>query len=156
MKVNEVHCCFRPHWLYCMDKNSFWISSPVFHRSIKVLRVLEIHEGEYMMTELPVCNYSPSCRSKPVRPLFIFGTQIKMFLIKSESSLTLHRQQHKRLNRWCHMDYLQMPLFLDLGTLQLCCGLWRVRELSDLIQNILICVPKMSKVFTGLEWHEGE
>ncbi len=33
------------------------------------------------------------CHSKPVRPLFIFGTQIKIFLIKSESFLTLHRQQ---------------------------------------------------------------
>ncbi len=30
-------------------------------------------------------NYSPSCRSKPVRPSFIFGTQIKIFLMKSES-----------------------------------------------------------------------
>ncbi len=37
-----------------------------------------------------VINYSPSCRSKPVRPSFIFGTQIKIFLMKSES---LHRQQ---------------------------------------------------------------
>ncbi len=40
-----------------------------------------------------VINYSPSCRSKPVRPSFIFGTQIKICFIKSESSLTLHRQQ---------------------------------------------------------------
>ncbi len=38
-----------------------------------------------------VINYSPSCRSKPVRTLFILGTQIKIFLMKSESSLTLHR-----------------------------------------------------------------
>ncbi len=37
--------------------------------------------------------YSPSCRSKPVRPPFIFGTQIKNFLMESERSLTLHRQQ---------------------------------------------------------------
>ncbi len=35
-----------------------------------------------------------ACRSKPVRPSFIFRTQIKMFLMKSESYLTLHRQQH--------------------------------------------------------------
>ncbi len=28
-----------------------------------------------------------------VRPWFIFGTQIKIFLMKSESFLTLHRQQ---------------------------------------------------------------
>ncbi len=30
---------------------------------------------------------------KPVRPSFIFRTQIKIFLMKSESSLTLHRHQ---------------------------------------------------------------
>ncbi len=33
----------------------------------------------------------------PVRPPFIFGTQIKIFLMKSESSLTLHRQQNNNL-----------------------------------------------------------
>ncbi len=32
-------------------------------------------------------------------------------------------------------------------------GIW---QLSDLIKNILICVPKMNKVLTGLERHEGE
>ncbi len=37
-------------------------------------------------------NYSPSC-SEPVRPLFIFRTQIKIFLMKYESFLTLHWQQ---------------------------------------------------------------
>ncbi len=31
--------------------------------------------------------------SKPLSPSFIFGAQIKMVLIKSESSLTLHRQE---------------------------------------------------------------
>ncbi len=43
--------------------------------------------------ENSVINYSPSCCSKPVRPSFIFGRQIKMFLIKSENYLTLHSQQ---------------------------------------------------------------
>ncbi len=32
----------------------------------------------------------------------------------------------------------------------------QVRKLSDLIKNILICVPKMKEGLTGLEWHEGE
>ncbi len=32
----------------------------------------------------------------------------------------------------------------------------RVRELSDFIKNILICVPKMNKGLTGWERHEGE
>ncbi len=39
-----------------------------------------------------VINYSSSCRSKPARLSFIFRTQIKIFLMKSESSLILHRQ----------------------------------------------------------------
>ncbi len=30
------------------------------------------------------------------------------------------------------------------------------RKLSDLIKNILICVPKMNKGLTGLEQHEIE
>ncbi len=38
-------------------------------------------------------NYSPSCRSKLVWPLFIFRTQIAIFLIKSESFLPLHRHR---------------------------------------------------------------
>ncbi len=42
--------------------------------------------------------------SKPVRPSFIFGTQIKIFLMKSESYLTLHRQRaygQKLCNKRC-------------------------------------------------------
>jgi len=31
-----------------------------------------------------------------------------------------------------------------------------VIQLSDLIKNILICVPKMNKSLMGLEQHEGE
>uniref|UniRef100_A0A671NRP1 ADAM metallopeptidase domain 19a n=1 Tax=Sinocyclocheilus anshuiensis TaxID=1608454 RepID=A0A671NRP1_9TELE len=36
--------------------------------------------------ENSVINYSPSCRSTPLRPSFIFRTQIKIFLIKSDGS----------------------------------------------------------------------
>ncbi len=32
------------------------------------------------------------------------------------------------------------------------CCLWRVRELSDSIKNILICVPKMNGGLTGLDF----
>jgi len=35
-----------------------------------------------------VSIYSPSCCSNPVRLFFIFGTQNKIFLIKSESWIT--------------------------------------------------------------------
>ncbi len=31
-----------------------------------------------------------------------------------------------------------------------------VRKRSDVIQNILMCVPKMNEGLTGLEQHEGE
>ncbi len=44
--------------------------------------------------ENSVINYSLSCCSKPIRPSFILGTQIKIFLMKSESFLTLHRVQY--------------------------------------------------------------
>ncbi len=43
--------------------------------------------------ENSVINYSPSCRSKPVRPSLIYRTQIKIFFKKSKICLTLHRQQ---------------------------------------------------------------
>ncbi len=40
--------------------------------------------------ENSVINNSPSSCSKPVRPSFIFRNQIQIFLMKSESFLTLH------------------------------------------------------------------
>ncbi len=49
-------------------------------------------------------------------------------------------------------DVLTMFLCLDLYP----CCLWRVRELSDFIRNIFICVLKMNGGLTGLERHEGE
>ncbi len=54
---------------------------------------LYILKGLFPKNENYVINYSPSCPSKPVRPSFIFRTQIKIFLMKSKSFLTLHRQQ---------------------------------------------------------------
>ncbi len=63
-----------------------------------------------------------------------------------------------KLSHWWQMDCFidVLTTFLDLGTFQLRCSLWRVRELSDFIRNILICVPKMNEGLTGLERHEGE
>ncbi len=54
-----------------------------------------------------------------------------------------------------------MDYFNDVPTtfLGLDCGstlVWMARKLSDFIQNILICVPKMNEGLTGLERHEGE
>ncbi len=52
-----------------------------------------------------------------------------------------------RLNHWCHMDYFNDVLTTFLGLERGCClgCLWRVRELSDFIKNILICVPRMNE-----------
>ncbi len=40
-------------------------------------------------------NYSASCRFKPARPSFIFGTQIKIFFMKHENFLNLTAMQLK-------------------------------------------------------------
>ncbi len=47
-----------------------------------------------------------------------------------------------------------MDYFTDLLSMFL--AVYGVRELSDLINNILICVSKMNEGLTGLERHEGE
>ncbi len=65
----------------------FKITALIWNIFINVLKV------SWPKNENSVINYSPSCRSKPVRLSIIFGTQIKIFLMKSESFLTLHRQQ---------------------------------------------------------------
>ncbi len=49
------------------------------------------------------------------------------------------------------MDYFTdlLATFLDMGTFQLCCCLWRVWKFSDSNKNIFICVPTMNKVLTN-------
>ncbi len=56
------------------------------------------------------------------------------------------------------MDYFTdaLAMFLDLDHVRTLAVYGRVRELSDFIKNILICVPKMNEGLTGLERHEGE
>ncbi len=51
-------------------------------------------------------------------------------------------------------DVLTTFLDLDHGNYIYVYG--RVRELSEFIKNILICVPKMNGGLMGLERHEGE
>ncbi len=50
--------------------------------------------------------------------------------------------------------YISMFLCVDHGNIIAVYG--RIRELSDFIRNILICVPKMKEGLAGLERHEGE
>ncbi len=56
------------------------------------------------------------------------------------------------------MDYFNdlLAKFLSLDRVRILAVYGRVRELSDSIKNILICVPKMNKGLKGLEWYEGE
>ncbi len=56
------------------------------------------------------------------------------------------------------MDYFTdvLTAFLSLDRVSILAFYGRVRELSDFIKNILICVPKMNEGLTGLERHEGE
>ncbi len=63
-----------------------------------------------------------------------------------------------QLSTWCHMNYYTdvLAMFLDLDRVMTIAVYGRVRELSDLIKNIIICVPKMNKCLTGLELCEGE
>ncbi len=54
------------------------------------------------------------------------------------------------------MDYFTdvLATFLSLDHGNILAVYERVRELSDFIKNILICVPKMNEGLTGLERHE--
>ncbi len=56
------------------------------------------------------------------------------------------------------MDYFNdvHATFLSLDRVRILAVYGRVRELSECIKNILICVLKMNKGLTGLERHEGE
>ncbi len=56
------------------------------------------------------------------------------------------------------MDYFTsiFTMFLDLDCGNYIAVYWRVRELSEFIKNILICVPKMNGGLTGSERHESE
>ncbi len=67
------------------------------------------------------------------------------------------------LNQWCHMDYFNNVLTTFLGLERVRCvaeththtHTHRVRNLSDFIKNIIICVPKMNEGL-GLEQHKGD
>ncbi len=51
------------------------------------------------------------------------------------------------------IDVLTTFLGLDHGSSLTVYGL---TESSQIIKNILICVPKMNEGLMGLEWHEGK
>ncbi len=58
----------------------------------------------------------------------------------------------------CHVDYFidLLATFLDVDRVNYIAVYGRVRELSECIKNIFICVLKMNRGHTGLEEHESE
>ncbi len=54
------------------------------------------------------------------------------------------------------MDYFNdlLGTFLSLDHVRILAVYGRIRELSEFIKNILICVPKMNEGLTGFEGHE--
>ncbi len=97
-----------------------------------------------------VINYSPSCCSKPARPLFIFRTHIKIFLMKSESFLALHRQQHN----W-HVQGIVIfsPCDISCSTLIL----WSYKNTfenknNNFIQQFLLFHVSLWRTFTTVPW----
>ncbi len=64
------------------------------------------------------------------------------------------------MNPWrhCHVDYFTdlLATFLDVDRVNYIAVYGRVRELSECIKNILICVLKMNRGHTDLEEHESE
>ncbi len=93
-----------PAWAHQQDRDSSCTSSEHFYFEELLFLIHYIQNNNIRhftpLHFLKTCHaskfchlYSPSCRSKPVTLSFIFGTQIKIFLLKSESFLTLRRQQ---------------------------------------------------------------
>ncbi len=56
------------------------------------------------------------------------------------------------------MDYFNdlLATFLSFDCVRILAVYGRVRELSEWIKNIFICVPKMNEGFTDFERHEDE
>ncbi len=78
---------------------------------------------------------------------------LKRILFKKYSSrfITL------KLNHCSHADYFNVfTYFLGLEKCNDVAAFVRFRYLSDLIKNILICIPKMNKGLMGVERHKGE
>ncbi len=82
----------------------------------------------------------------------------KICLIKLFFLFSLCTHIFRKIAAETHTDRFNdvLATFLGLGTFPLRYCLWRVRELSYLNKNILICVSKMNEGLTGLERNEGE
>ncbi len=101
-----------------------------------------------------VINYSPSRLSKPVRPSFIFRTHIKIFLMKSESFLTLPETARIRtwsrprkvvrilLNQWINCNYMKLQEYF------LCT---KKTKITTLFNNSSFLCQSSTCIFLGLD-----
>ncbi len=78
--LSYVHLVCILHWIY-IESCLFW-----YILKCHLFLWCKAERVSSPQNENCVINYSPSCRSKPVRPSFIFRTWIKKFLMKSEIS----------------------------------------------------------------------
>ncbi len=99
-----------------------------------------VWNGLYTDFFYSVIIYSPSCRSKPVRSLFIFGTQIIICLMKSESSLTLHRQQ-------CNWNVPRPRKVVMTAIKYYMWHQWFNRNFTKLHEYFLFCTQKVFSQF---------
>ncbi len=75
----------------CENVDSAKINVPFNTTDVDILRVASMHRIVIHRIDISIhIDESLHPYSKSVRPLFIFRTQIKIFLMKFESSLTLH------------------------------------------------------------------
>ncbi len=85
-----IFCCFVVFWRVLVD---VWSQ---FHSNSQGVPIRGTTGVDTFKKDSSPINDSLSCRSRPERPMFIFGTQIKIFLMKSKSFLNLTRRRHSR------------------------------------------------------------
>ncbi len=101
-----------------------------------------------LMRYYPKWHFRVTQRRRMVNVLFFLAHKIY-----SRNFVKLH------LNHWCHMDYFNdtmLAMFLSLNRVRILAVYGRVRELSGMHTNILICFLKMKEGLTGLGRYEGE
>ncbi len=102
-----------------------------------------------------VINYSPSCRPKPVRLSFIFRTQIKILLMKSESFLitTTFKVQKgiKNIVKIVHVILVVQPQCYEATRILF---VHRENKNNDFIQQFLLFHVSLWCRFTRVPWHK--
>ncbi len=97
IRANRWQCCWSHALLFavkrypvakCVEKSYMtvivWLRCAVYIALHNATKIKILHMSQRVSSpknENCIINYSPSCRSKPVSPSFIFGTQINIFFM---------------------------------------------------------------------------